>query len=71
MSHSSDDYAGWHGTTIFSVRKGGKVVMAGMGRSVLALLLLSQARKYVHYKMEKLFVVSLGSTADALLCLKD
>ena len=44
--HAQDDPTGWHGTTILSVRKGGKVVIAGDGQVSLGQTVIkSTARK--------------------------
>jgi ATP-dependent HslUV protease subunit HslV len=60
------DPAQWHGTTILSVRKGGRVVMAGDGQvSVGATVVKSGARKVRRLADGKVIVGFAGATADA------
>ncbi|MSO64676.1 MAG: ATP-dependent protease subunit HslV [Alphaproteobacteria bacterium] len=58
--------AQWHGTTILSVRKGGKVVIAGDGQvSVGATVVKASARKVRRLADGKVIVGFAGATADA------
>ena len=43
----SDEFPGWHGTTILSVRKGGKVVVAGDGQVSLGQTVIKANAKKV------------------------
>lgn len=71
MAQSSDDYAGWHGTTIFSVRKGNKVVMAGDGQVSLGPTIIKpNARKIRTLQDGKVIAGFAGSTADAFTLLE-
>jgi len=71
MSHNSDDYAGWHGTTIFSIRKGGKVIMAGDGQVSLGPTVIKpNARKIRTLQDGKVICGFAGSTADAFTLLE-
>lgn len=57
---------GWRGTTIVSVRKGNKVVIAGDGQvSLGATIIKSQARKVRRLAGGKVLVGFAGATADA------
>ena len=69
----SDDFPGWHGTTIIGVRKGGKVVIAGDGQVSLGQTVIKGSAR----KVRKLspggleFVAGFaGSTADAFTLLE-
>lgn len=56
----------WHGTTILSVRKGGKVIIAGDGQvTVGQTVMKSQARKIRTLADGKVIVGFAGATADA------
>ena len=61
-----NDFPGWHGTTIVSVRKGNKVVIAGDGQvSVGNTVMKHQARKVRRLVGDKVIGGFAGSTADA------
>ena len=61
-----NDFPGWHGTTIVSVRKGNKVVIAGDGQvSVGNTVLKHNARKVRRLVGDKVIGGFAGSTADA------
>ena len=61
----------WHGTTILSVRKGGKVVMAGDGQvSVGPTVMKSGARKVRRIGNGKILAGFAGATADAFTLLE-
>jgi ATP-dependent HslUV protease subunit HslV len=63
---SSDDKLGWHGTTILSVRKGGKVIIAGDGQvSMGATIMKGNARKVRRLGKGDVVVGFAGATADA------
>ena len=71
MSQNANDYAGWHGTTIFSVRKGDKVVMAGDGQVSLGPTVIKpNARKIRTLQDGKVICGFAGSTADAFTLLE-
>lgn len=56
----------WHGTTILSVRKGGKVVIAGDGQvSMGAMVVKANARKVRRLADGKVIAGFAGATADA------
>ncbi len=56
----------WRGTTIVSVRKGNKVIVAGDGQvTVGATVIKSQARKVRRLAGGKVLVGFAGATADA------
>lgn len=60
------DQAGWHGTTIVSVRKGGKVVIAGDGQvSAGPTILKGNARKVRPLANGAVIAGFAGATADA------
>ena len=62
----NNDFPGWHGTTIVSVRKGNKVVIAGDGQvSVGNTVMKHQARKVRRLVGDKVIGGFAGSTADA------
>jgi ATP-dependent HslUV protease subunit HslV len=66
MSQASQESPGWHGTTIVSVRKGNKVVVAGDGQvSVGNTVMKHQARKVRRLVGDKVIGGFAGSTADA------
>lgn len=61
-----DDPTGWHGTTILSVRKGGKVVIAGDGQVSLGQTVIkSTARKVRPLAKGDVIAGFAGATADA------
>jgi ATP-dependent HslUV protease subunit HslV len=66
---SHDDGSGapiWHGTTILSVRKGGRVVVAGDGQVTFGnTVMKSSARKVRHLADGKVLAGFAGATADA------
>src|SRR5262245_58563060 len=65
MSKDSD-FPGWHGTTIVSVRKGDKVVIAGDGQvSVGNTVMKHNAKKVRRLTGDKVIGGFAGSTADA------
>lgn len=62
----SNDPTNWHGTTILSVRKNGKVIMAGDGQvSMGATVIKAQARKVRRLGDGKVITGFAGATADA------
>jgi ATP-dependent HslUV protease subunit HslV len=64
MSPSSPD--SWHGTTILTVRKGGKVVIAGDGQVTLGQTIIKgNARKVRRVGSGKVIAGFAGATADA------
>ena len=69
----SDQFPGWHGTTIIGVRKGGRVVIAGDGQVSLGQTVIKgTARKVRRLAVEGTDVVAgfAGSTADAFALLE-
>ncbi|CAA6604830.1 peptidase component of the HslUV protease [Rhodospirillaceae bacterium LM-1] len=66
MSEAHDP-TGWHGTTILSIRKGGKVVIAGDGQVTLgATVIKSNAKKVRRLGADGLVIAGFaGATADA------
>jgi len=65
------DNVGWHGTTILSVRKGGKVVIAGDGQvSVGATVMKANARKVRPLSGGNILCGFAGATADAFTLLE-
>jgi len=69
----SDDFPGWHGTTIIGVRKGGKVVVAGDGQVSLGQTVIKgTARKVRRLTAGGHEAVAgfAGSTADAFTLLE-
>ncbi|MFT6531088.1 MAG: ATP-dependent HslUV protease subunit HslV [Limimaricola cinnabarinus] len=69
----SDDFPGWHGTTIIGVRKGGKVVIAGDGQVSLGQTVIKgTARKVRRLSPGGYEVIAgfAGSTADAFTLLE-
>jgi len=69
----SDDFPGWHGTTIIGVRKGGKVVIAGDGQVSLGQTVIKgTARKVRRLTAGGREAVAgfAGSTADAFTLLE-
>jgi ATP-dependent HslUV protease subunit HslV len=68
MTHSQNEspYAPWHGTTIITVRKGGKVVIAGDGQVSLGQTVIKHtARKVRPLGKGDVIAGFAGSTADA------
>jgi ATP-dependent HslUV protease subunit HslV len=69
MTQSSD--ATWHGTTILTVRKGGKVVVAGDGQvSMGQVVIKSTARKVRRIGKGEVIAGFAGATADAFTLLE-
>lgn len=65
MEHQ--DHTKWYGTTILTVRKGGKVVIAGDGQvSIGPTVVKSTAKKLRRIKDDSIIAGFAGSTADAL-----
>ena len=63
---TNNDFPGWHGTTIVSVRKGNKVVIAGDGQvSVGNTVMKHNARKVRRLAGDKVIGGFAGATADA------
>jgi ATP-dependent HslUV protease subunit HslV len=66
MSSDNSSAPVWHGTTILSVRKGGKVVIAGDGQvSVGQTVMKANARKVRRVGKGDVIVGFAGATADA------
>ncbi len=67
INNNSSDPAGWHGTTILSVRKGGTVVIAGDGQVTLGQTVIkANARKVRRLGSSgKIIAGFAGATADA------
>ncbi len=64
-------YASWHGTTIVTVRKGGKVVVAGDGQVSLGQTVIKHnARKVRTLAKGEVIVGFAGATADAFTLLE-
>ena len=60
-------YAPWHGTTIVTVRKGGKVVIAGDGQvSIGQTVIKHNARKVRRLTKGEVIAGFAGATADAM-----
>ncbi|PQO24387.1 HslU--HslV peptidase proteolytic subunit [Rhodobacteraceae bacterium WD3A24] len=69
----SEDFPGWHGTTILAVRRGGRVVVAGDGQVSLGQTVIKgSARKVRRLRPGGYEVVAgfAGSTADAFALLE-
>lgn len=65
-SHNSADPTGWRGTTILSIRKGGKVTIAGDGQVTLGnTVIKSNARKVRTLGDGSVIAGFAGATADA------
>src|SRR5437867_2020116 len=65
-SSSSSEFPGWHGTTIVSVRKGSRVVIAGDGQvSVGNTVMKHNAKKVRRLADGKVIGGFAGATADA------
>ena len=69
MQDSQNSSPGWHGTTILTVRKGGKVVIGGDGQVSIGQTVIKSNAKKVR-KLGKGDVIGgfAGATADALPC---
>ncbi len=66
MSHASSSQDSWHGTTILTVRKGGKVVIAGDGQVTLGQTIIkAQAKKVRRVGNFNVIAGFAGATADA------
>ncbi len=69
MTHSADP--GWHGTTILSVRKDGRVVIAGDGQVSLGnTVIKASARKVRRLADGRVIAGFAGATADAFTLLE-
>ncbi len=67
----TNDHPGWHGTTILSVRKDGKVVLAGDGQVSLGQTVIKHtARKVRRLADGKVLAGFAGATADAFTLLE-
>jgi ATP-dependent HslUV protease subunit HslV len=66
ISENDNPYGPWHGTTILTIRKGGKVVIAGDGQVTLGQTVIKHNAKKVR-PIGKAGVIAgfAGSTADA------
>ncbi len=65
------DFAGWHGTTILCVRKGGHVAMAGDGQvSMGQTVMKNNARKVRRIAQGRVITGFAGATADAFTLLE-
>src|SRR4051812_6733365 len=68
---AAPDLAGWHGTTILSVRKGGLVAMAGDGQVSLGQTVVKgNARKVRRIANGRVLAGFAGATADAFTLLE-
>jgi len=68
---TATDASAWHGTTILSVRRGSKVVIAGDGQVSLAQTVIkANARKVRRLADGKIIAGFAGSTADAFTLLE-
>src|SRR5512137_2675661 len=68
---SSADLVGWHGTTILSVRRNGRVAMAGDGQVSLGQTVVKgNARKERRIAGGKVLAGFAGATADAFTLLE-
>jgi len=67
----SESNPSWHGTTILSVRKNGRVVIAGDGQvSLGATVIKANARKVRRIGNDRILVGFAGATADAFTLLE-
>jgi len=67
MSNNNDSIPSWHGTTILSVRKGGRVVVAGDGQVSLGpTIIKAGARKVRPLSDGSVIAGFAGATADAM-----
>ncbi|MYZ47509.1 ATP-dependent protease subunit HslV [Propylenella binzhouense] len=69
MSEQSP-YAAWHGTTIVTVRKGGKVVVAGDGQVTLGQTVIKHNARKVRRLKGDVIAGFAGATADAFTLLE-
>ncbi len=70
---SSEDFPGWHGTTIIGVKKGGEVVIAGDGQVSLGQTVIKGTARKVRRLSPggaEILVGFAGSTADAFTLLE-
>ncbi|MBX2804885.1 MAG: ATP-dependent protease subunit HslV [Hyphomicrobiales bacterium] len=71
MTNQSSQYPHWHGTTILTVRKGGKVVIAGDGQVSLGQTVIKgNARKVRTIGKGNVIAGFAGATADAFTLLE-
>jgi ATP-dependent HslUV protease subunit HslV len=71
MTNHTSQYPHWHGTTILTVRKGGKVVIAGDGQVSLGQTVLKgNARKVRSIGKGNVIAGFAGATADAFTLLE-
>jgi ATP-dependent HslUV protease subunit HslV len=71
MSHHREALPSWHGTTILSVRKNGRVVIAGDGQvSLGSTVIKANARKVRKVGGDTILVGFAGATADAFTLLE-
>ncbi|HKJ63483.1 MAG TPA: ATP-dependent protease subunit HslV [Hyphomicrobiales bacterium] len=71
MTDHSSQYPHWHGTTILTVRKGGKVVIAGDGQVSLGQTVIKgNARKVRSIGKGNVIAGFAGATADAFTLLE-
>src|SRR3712207_5022858 len=67
----SDDFPGWHGTTILAVKKDGRTVIAGDGQVSLGnTVVKGAARKVRRIQDGKVIAGFAGATADAFTLLE-
>lgn len=66
MAEHNRSFPGWHGTTIVSVRKGNKVVVAGDGQVSLGATVIKHGAKKVRHLADGSVIAGFaGATADA------
>jgi ATP-dependent HslUV protease, peptidase subunit HslV len=66
MAEHKQNFPGWHGTTIVSVRKGNQVVVAGDGQVSLGPTVIKHGAKKVRRLADGLVIAGFaGATADA------
>ena len=66
MAEHNQSFPGWHGTTIVSVRKGNKVVIAGDGQVSLGATVIKHSAKKVRRLADGSVIAGFaGATADA------
>ena len=69
--HASNDFPGWHGTTILAVKKDGRTVVAGDGQVSLGnTVVKGAARKVRRIHDGKVVAGFAGATADAFTLLE-
>ncbi len=69
--HASNDFPGWHGTTILAVKKDGRTVVAGDGQVSLGnTVVKAAARKVRTLQGGKVVAGFAGATADAFTLLE-